>query len=606
MEIIDDNTVVVQTSDELKLVLEEDNNYNYIYFGSDITLSSKININENKKHIVIDGTYGGNRYTYKDLNNVDKTEVITANIKNEVIVVKNIDIVNVCKYGVVYVPQNNLYNVTTEYINVKFNGIEMIFNPYGNAKILDCNITLERTLGIENQEVCEVNHVIIGGNTTITSTSPNFSLFYWVSDAPAPSLTFMANSYVTLTAGRDLIEGINNLDFKILHDATVILNSKNGFAYYSHNGAGDVLIDKRATFNITETSHKCVPMWSIYGNFTMNENSILTMTNSYSEAPIDNYGIYFKGLNKNFVLNNPKKLIIYNKKASAIYTDNPINYSFKIGRINLWTDSYDLSIAGSINNLPDYSWYKEDDLEISGTFTTDTTTVLKHNLSDEDLSNLPDLNNFVFQNKKQLSIGNLRVNIGPISDTVRGYTLASTDVLIKYNNISQIVSSDNNGFFELALTEEVNSITIITNDDFLYKTRIITLPYDGEITIMEVDRLIKFDLTSSTNNLFFKTGSMNIKIIDSRNTNNYQLFAKIKDVMSSSNGFKLKDSIVFKTFDNEIINMTTDEKLVYDGVKSDSIINLTYQKDEGILLDLTISALEINEEYETEIIWTVK
>lgn len=37
IQIIDNNTVVVETSDELKKAISEDNNYNYIYLGNDIT-----------------------------------------------------------------------------------------------------------------------------------------------------------------------------------------------------------------------------------------------------------------------------------------------------------------------------------------------------------------------------------------------------------------------------------------------------------------------------------------------------------------------------------------------------------------------------------------
>ena len=39
MEIINNNTVVVFTSEELKSVLESDNTYTYIYIGNNITLT---------------------------------------------------------------------------------------------------------------------------------------------------------------------------------------------------------------------------------------------------------------------------------------------------------------------------------------------------------------------------------------------------------------------------------------------------------------------------------------------------------------------------------------------------------------------------------------
>ncbi len=48
MEIIDKNTVVIFTSTELKDVLQNDNEYNYIFLGANITLESGIKINSKK------------------------------------------------------------------------------------------------------------------------------------------------------------------------------------------------------------------------------------------------------------------------------------------------------------------------------------------------------------------------------------------------------------------------------------------------------------------------------------------------------------------------------------------------------------------------------
>ena len=45
MEIINNKTVVVSNSSELKDALESDNGYTYIYLISDINLESGININ---------------------------------------------------------------------------------------------------------------------------------------------------------------------------------------------------------------------------------------------------------------------------------------------------------------------------------------------------------------------------------------------------------------------------------------------------------------------------------------------------------------------------------------------------------------------------------
>ena len=57
MTIIDNNTVVVFSSAQLKSVLENDNGYDYVYFGSDITLDSGIKISSSKVNVTINGTY---------------------------------------------------------------------------------------------------------------------------------------------------------------------------------------------------------------------------------------------------------------------------------------------------------------------------------------------------------------------------------------------------------------------------------------------------------------------------------------------------------------------------------------------------------------------
>ena len=74
IQIIDNNTVVVMTSDELKQVLSEDNGYEYVYLGNDINATSGFVINSSKGKIVIDGTYNNTKYTYT--NNLSSEETV--------------------------------------------------------------------------------------------------------------------------------------------------------------------------------------------------------------------------------------------------------------------------------------------------------------------------------------------------------------------------------------------------------------------------------------------------------------------------------------------------------------------------------------------------
>lgn len=71
MTIINDTTVVVFSSEELKSVLESNNSYTYIYFGNNISLK----IASTKANIIIDGTYNGVTYNFEDMKTLNTGDV---------------------------------------------------------------------------------------------------------------------------------------------------------------------------------------------------------------------------------------------------------------------------------------------------------------------------------------------------------------------------------------------------------------------------------------------------------------------------------------------------------------------------------------------------
>lgn len=181
-------------------------------------------------------------------------------------------------------------------------------------------------------------------------------------------------------------------------------------------------------------------------------------------------------------------LFFYSKNANNFYTNNSLSYSFSFNRLNMWTNSTSIESAGDINNLPDYSWYKDSDLiNISGNFTATTTSVDSHNLTDDEVSLLPDLSNFVFQGRKQFSIGSCPINVYPINSSstmISGHALSDGSVLIKYGDVLDIVETDSDGIFKYTLSDTISDNTEIeivfcVSNSFIYKSRVITTPYDG-------------------------------------------------------------------------------------------------------------------------------
>lgn len=77
---IDDSTVAVETSAELKSILEGSNNITYIYLAKDITLAQGITILGSKTQVTIDGLYPidgtGTIHTYTDMNSASNADAI--------------------------------------------------------------------------------------------------------------------------------------------------------------------------------------------------------------------------------------------------------------------------------------------------------------------------------------------------------------------------------------------------------------------------------------------------------------------------------------------------------------------------------------------------
>lgn len=622
MEIINDKMVGVSTSEELKDILENENEYEFIYLMANITLNSGIKINEKKDKVVIDGTYNNIRYTLTGITSTEATDTIMASSLNEEIVVRNININCPNTYGVIYVPLDTNYaGILTTYDSINFNGTRLAYNPYGKVKIVDSYIAIEETSGIACQEVCMGNYVIIGGKTTITSSSTSGSLFYFRNNL-SPSIVFLCQSNVSLsTDTKEFMTGTNKLNFTILHDTEVNIVTANGFISNPVYGTNNVLIDERATLVLIQKSHQRVPMWSVFGNFVMKKDSNLEIINSYENTPADNYNLQFKGSSCKLILENPNSVILYSKNASVFYFNNTTEYQIKCKRINLWSNSTTLTNAGDIYDLPDYSWHKDEDLlEITGIVDATTTTVTSHNLTEEELKKTPDLSNFLFQSKKQFSIGDNIINVHPINNTKKilsGHTTNLADVLIKYNGNEQIVTSDDDGYFEYSITDTIPDGTEIeftsnVSSSFIYGSRLITSPYDGELSLMDATKTFTFSLVPiSTNPIIFgKNRSVSLKVVDSRvNSTDWKVYAYIEKPLTSQGGYTLPDALVFKKLDDEVITLSETPVLVFTGANNngDSEITLvTWSREKGPLLDLTNDALEINEEYFAEVIFVLE
>ena len=605
------------TNDELKQVISEDNNYDYIYLGNDIVATEGFIINSNKSKLTIDGTYNGKKYTYT--NNLSLEEnAIKASTTNKKIVLKNMNIVCSNGYGVIYVVSHpNYSNVLVEYNNVNFSGIELSQNYYGTTKIVDSIIEIKDVNNVPAQRACNSNRILIDGNTTISNTSTTNTIFFFNDIIPS-LVKIMPNSRVNISTPKEFMNGTNRLDLTIGHGAEFLLTTGNGFSITTTHGARNVLVEEMADFTFIENSHQRVPMWSVFGDFIVKEGASVSILNTYMTTPTDNYNIYFKGTNQKFILDNPRNVNIYTKNANIVYTINPVNFIFKFTRINMWIYALDYTSACTLDDTPAFYWYKENSLaQITGVFNKDTTTVESHNFTDEQLNLLSDINNFSFQNKKILTIGLLKINVHPItstSDSISGHTIPLANVKIEYEDKSIKALADENGLFEAKVDTVISNNTIVKITSCLngcFTERKVTTPFNGELTLFNVTQNIAFSMIpTSINPIILPKQKENIvTVIDSRlNSTNWKLYINYTNPMMEVSGKVLIDSLIFKKFNNEEIDLKTNKKLIFESSDSGgnvNVSNVTFSIDKGLFLKPSKDLLE-GEDYSTKIIWSVE
>ena len=617
IQIINKNTVVVTSSDELKQAVSEDNGYDYIYLGSDIIATSGFIINSNKVKITIDGTYNNVKYTYTNNLSLEAT-VIKASTTNKRIILKNMNIVSSHGYGVVYVPSHpNYSNVVVEYNNINFSGIELSQNYYGTTKIIDSLIDAKDTNNVSTQRVCDSNRIIIGGNTTITSSSSTNTVFFF-NDVIPSYIKIVPNSNVSITTNKELMNGTNRLDLIVGHGSEFLLTTGNGFAITTTHGARNVLIEEMANFTFIEKSHQRVPMWNVFGDFIVKEGASISVINTYMTTPTDNYNIYFKGTNQKFILDNPKYVNIYTKNANVVYTNNPVDFAFSFSRINMWIYALDYTSACGLDDTPALYWYKETTpSKITGVFNKDSTTVTSHNFTDTELSSISDINSFSFQGKKILTIGMLKINVHPITDStnvISGHTIPYANVKIEYDNKSLTASADENGLFEANVDSAIAENTRVKITSCLnscFTERKVTTPFMGELTLLKATENIPFSMKmSSTNPIILpKKNETVVTVVDSRvNSTNWKLYLNYTNPMIESTGKVLIDSLLFKKFNNEEIFLKTTKKLIYESNDNGGVVNvsnITFSTDKGLFLRPSKDLLE-DEDYSTIIVWSVE
>lgn len=194
-------------------------------------------------------------------------------------------------------------------------------------------------------------------------------------------------------------------------------------------------------------------------------------------------------------------------------------------------------------------------------------------------------------------------------------TKPKASILIQYNEVSEVITANENGQFSYTYEEALPIGTKITfqsklADEVIYHTKVITIVYSGELVIDKATEKITFLLESISLSplLCPKTTELKVMVTDSRiNSSAWKLYATINHDLTNQEGKILRDSLVFKDSTNDIIVLSNQPTLVYTGESNGGQIKVTevvWDVDAGILLQI-LDYIENNTQYNAVITWSI-
>ena len=236
---IGSSTVAVETSAELKSILEGDNSITLVYLANDITLATK-------SAVTIDGFYPpdgtGTIHTYTDMNSAGYADTIGVRSASSIhITVQNLNVVGKNYYGLIYVTEGTNYqNVVVTYKNITYNGPQITYHPSGLSIYQDLTINIIDSTACVADEVAEAGQIQIGGKTTIIHNSVGNSAFWFRGYMATPYFEILKDADVSITTTRDIVYTSNSI--------SLIINENAKFAVKTNTDFLGVIVTKQLVF----------------------------------------------------------------------------------------------------------------------------------------------------------------------------------------------------------------------------------------------------------------------------------------------------------------------------------------------------------------------
>ncbi len=612
-------TINVSTFSELKTAIEDTTSTDIIVTQDIVFSGGGARINTTKGDVTID--FGGhnitdnNSSTFTDTIYVQSgtTATITITAKNAIWNGRNY-------YGVIGVYDGNA-NTTIVLDNINYTGPQFVYNKNGTTKIADCIVKLSKNNSSTNsQEFCEANRLYISGNTQVTSETTSTAVI-WFTNANsrlevAENATFIVDAPSTYFLYTD-----SQPDILLNANSYTKINTLNGLFYSTGTTshiANSFTMQDGASFISTQTASNSTPMFKCISSCTIGNNTTFHL---YSPASGSASLMYFAKAS-NLVFNNPKSVILYNNGGNVFSfqtgtSASPNKIDITTQMLRLWnTAKTPLASAGTFDDVPTKEFFKynyESDIVVNVTSTNTALISTQNNLVEDDTGYPMTTSTLNILTSKVISMGSLILTAEKVSDistTISGMSESTSNMKAVYDSTTLTGTAEENGQYNLDILDKIpvgTKIEISANHNMLTKN--ISVISVGSVSITKIENLDYYSIGVPYNKNIINRINPNwsIEVTDTRTSGGqWELYVYIDQQLHSDTN-TIDDCIVYNNNNLNTV-ITSTPLLVYTGDcdTPPKVTNITWSKENGILLYVDDKKLYSAGKYATQLLWTIK
>lgn len=616
--VLDETSVIVYDYAQLKLALSGDNGYTTIYLGNDIaTDASGAAIHASKTAVVIDGRPPGEEEQTYTLTQYYSTVLaytirIESNNKNtKEVTLRNLEIEGGNYYGIISVQAEDVLLI---HDNVQYSGPQPVYNRGGTTRFVNSSYLLKTTGGAAANELAETKHAEFEGVVTVEAPATANAVLSLVSSIS--TLTLQEHADVTINTNYYFIYTAGYAPSVLMRAGSRLSLTSTRFGMtYADQRISTLVMAERSELLIDHKTPESYAALRISQLFQMDPDSRLTIVRTGTAG----IPLRFTNTGARAVFNRPGRVFLYSSAGVPLRFTGPGTLEITTSAINVWKE-IGWPPEAAADRLPDHIWNKTGtgQLSVSGSYNETLNTRLDHNITSADpVSTVLNAVNFNLEKSQLIAFGSLELTIDEVrqaGELISGETAAEAGIFAEYHTADHGMSTvsgtaDQAGIYRLPVTagamlkDSTVQVTAVAEQLFIRQQANVTGD-PGSLRLVSVPEQISFEKTMvpDRQKLIGRQGdgSFRLEIQDSREeAAPWRLDVYLEEALD------LTGTVVYKDAGGVIQPVGEVPLTIYDQDNRTGGHTISWQADEGILLQVLPGNVYSGREYRAVIHWSL-